>query len=69
MPHRGKHEAQRRLDLGMARVLMAQAKDAPEGVKAFREHFAIVDELDSSKFLAEHRDNETADEIRSINEG
>lgn len=48
MPNRSKREAQLRLDMGMARVLLNQGKDSREMLEAFREHHAIVKELEQS---------------------
>ncbi len=48
MPNRSKREAQLRLDMGMARVLLNQGKDSREMLEAFRDHHAIVKELEQS---------------------
>lgn len=46
MPNRSKHEAQTRLDIGVARVLLRKELDVRERLETMKEHFAIVQALD-----------------------
>lgn len=46
---RSKEEAQLRLSIGMARVLMQEGKSASESLAAFREHFEVLEGLKSSQ--------------------
>jgi hypothetical protein len=54
MPNRTKHEAQLRLDIGMAQVLLKQGKSSREMLEAFRDHYALVMELENPQAAPDH---------------
>lgn len=48
MPHRSKHEAQIKMNIGVARVHMQQGLTPREGLEAMRKHFENVAALEKS---------------------
>jgi hypothetical protein len=48
MPKRSKSDAQTRLNIGFARVMMLQGKSPAEGLELFKEHLATVAALENN---------------------
>lgn len=65
MPHRTKHHAQVKMDIGVARVTALKGQDARESLLALQEHLANVDALECQQTSPSSDDDQPAMQLKT----